>query len=55
MLTGPAGLAIAIALHDHPDGKSVKAHFIESHAEYAWHPGMLIPGYKVRRFTTFSR
>lgn len=45
---GPAGLAIAIALNDHPDGKSLKAHFIESQPQYAWHPGMLIPGYKMQ-------
>lgn len=51
MELGPAGLAIAIALNDHPEGKTIKAHFIEQQPEYAWHPGMVIPGYKVCRST----
>lgn len=44
---GPAGLSVAIGIHDHPDGKLLKAHYIEAQPEYAWHPGMLIPGYTV--------
>lgn len=55
MFTGPAGLSIAIAIHDNPDAKSLKAHYIEAQPEYAWHPGMLIPGYKVNRVPSLHK
>ncbi|KAF8314730.1 L-ornithine 5-monooxygenase [Clavulina sp. PMI_390] len=45
---GPAGLAIAVAIHDHPEGKTLKTHHIESHPQFSWHPGMLIPGYTMQ-------
>lgn len=47
--TGPAAVAIAIAVHDHPNAKNLKVHFIEKQPEFGWHKGMLIPGYRVRR------
>ncbi|KAG8962057.1 hypothetical protein FRC03_004646 [Tulasnella sp. 419] len=45
---GPAGLAVAVALHDNPNAKHIKAHFIEKQPQFGWHLGMTIPGYKMQ-------
>ncbi|GHC65364.1 lysine N(6)-hydroxylase/L-ornithine N(5)-oxygenase family protein [Neogemmobacter tilapiae] len=39
---GPSNLSLAVALHEM--GQPIRAHFLEARAEFAWHPGMLIPG-----------
>ncbi|MBZ4321257.1 lysine N(6)-hydroxylase/L-ornithine N(5)-oxygenase family protein [Streptomyces huiliensis] len=38
---GPAGLALAVALREHP-WKDAKAAFLERRPRFGWHPGMLI-------------
>lgn len=40
---GPANLALAIALAESPD-RPQRVLFLERRAEFAWHPGMLLPG-----------
>ena len=51
---GPAGLAIAAALHDSISSGSYahqplpKVLFIEKQASFAWHSGMLLPGTKMQ-------
>ncbi len=40
---GPSNLALAIALAESPD-RPRNVLFLERRAEFAWHPGMLLPG-----------
>jgi len=52
---GPASLAIAVALHDALEDRSVKlrtrqpkVRFLERQARFSWHAGMLLPGAKMQ-------
>lgn len=52
---GPAGLGIAVALHDKHEAREPseghsppKMRFLERQAAFAWHPGMLLPGAKMQ-------
>ncbi|KAJ9204032.1 hypothetical protein DTO271D3_3773 [Paecilomyces variotii] len=53
---GPASLSIAIALHDALDPKAAqsasgwqpKVCFLEKQRQFAWHPGMLLPGSRMQ-------
>ncbi|MFT4044300.1 MAG: SidA/IucD/PvdA family monooxygenase [Gordonia sp. (in: high G+C Gram-positive bacteria)] len=43
---GPSNLALAIALEEHNQTaeQPISARFVERRGEFAWHPGMLLPG-----------
>lgn len=43
---GPSNLALAIAIEEHNESSptALTARFFERRAEFAWHPGMLLPG-----------
>jgi len=46
---GPATLAIAIAIHDTFPAQSLpRCLFLEKQSQFAWHPGMQIPGAKMQ-------
>lgn len=41
---GPFNLAVAALLHDQP----ARTRFFEARAEYAWHPGLMLPGARLQ-------
>ncbi|THH11830.1 hypothetical protein EW145_g391 [Phellinidium pouzarii] len=49
---GPANLGIAVAILDKQASEQVKhiprTVFVEKHAEFQWHPGMLLPGSRMQ-------